>query len=162
MHTKYIIEILVISYIKYILSLSHDILAYAYVSLTENHFFSIFNPRSLYSFHASPSCLFFHYPLSCIPISPLLCVIITIPFLSFLSCTWKEFVQILFKELGSGFDEESGLTEHNTMSVGHISRVISWNHFTEICYHFSYFSHVQNNLIWFGHYESSWQYKQKK
>jgi hypothetical protein len=33
-------------------------------------------------------------------------------------------VQILFKELGSGFDEESGLTEHNTLLVGHISGVI--------------------------------------
>jgi hypothetical protein len=146
MHGEYIIQILVISYIKHILSLSHYFLAHAHVSLTENHFFSIFNPQPLYSFHAS---LFLHYPLSCIPVW-LLCVchvIITIPFLSFLSCTWKKFVQILFKELGSGFDEESGLTEHNTMWVGHISGVISWNHFTEICYHFSYFSHVHNDLI---------------
>ena len=150
MHTEYIIEILVISYIKYILSLSHDFLAHAYVSLTENHFFSIFNPQPLYFFHTSFSYLFLQYPLSCIPVSPLLrvcCIIITIPFLSFLSWKWKQFVQILFKELGSGFDEEPGLREHNSMLVRHMSGVISWNHFTEICYHFSYFSHVQNDLI---------------
>jgi len=39
-------------------------------------------------------------------------------------------LQTLFKELGSGFDEESGLTEHNILSVGHITGVISWNYFT--------------------------------
>jgi hypothetical protein len=150
MHATYIIEILVISYIKYILSLSHDFLAHAHVSLAANHFFSIFNPQPLYSSHIPLSYLFLHYPLCCIPVSPLLrvcCIIITIPFLFFLSCTWKQFVQILFKQLGSGFDEESGLTEHNTTSVGHISGVISLNHFTEICSHFSYFSHIQNDLI---------------
>jgi hypothetical protein len=34
-------------------------------------------------------------------------------------------VQILFKELDSGFEEAAALTEHNTMSVGHIAGVIS-------------------------------------
>lgn len=151
MHTEYIIQILVISYIKYILSLNHDILAHAHVSLTENHFFLIFNRQPLipstHPFHnffstiLYPVFLFHCFYVSAVSslLSP------SCP--SFLPCTWKQFVKILFKELGSGFDEESGLTEHNTMSVGHISGVISWNNFTVICYHFSYFSHVQNDLI---------------
>ena len=66
-------------------------LAHAHVSLTENRFFSIFNPQPLYSFHASLSHLFstilypvflvHHFYVSAAHI------IITIPFLSFRSCT---------------------------------------------------------------------------